>query len=236
MDALRAGLSFFTTLRMGGDFENLTNNLYLMPVIGAIIGVFAGVVGYPLFMLNLAMLAFIVYVGIEGINHIDGLADFFDSLFAPPEKKIKALKDLNIGTGGVIAVTSYAVFLIALFGQMDFKTYLLSMILGQILAKQGMLHLMLSEKPLWEGMVSEFTRNRKRRDWISYVLTLFFSGLMMLFDPLSVVVSLAVYAVLLVLFRGYVRGRYGGINGDMVGALNCLIFLAVVIVWALLRS
>lgn len=220
---------------MGGDFEDLTNNLYIMPVIGAIIGVLVGVMGFPLFMLNLGMLAFIVYAGIEGVNHIDGLADFFDSLFAPPEKKIKALKDLNIGTGGVIAVASYAVFLIALFGQMDFKTYLLSMVLGQVLAKQGMLHLMLSEKPLWEGMVSEFTRNRKRRDWISYVLTLFISGILMLFDLLSVVVSLMVYAVLLVLFQKYLRRRYGGINGDMVGALNCLILLSVVIVWASLQ-
>uniref|UniRef100_A0A7J3THU8 Uncharacterized protein n=1 Tax=Geoglobus ahangari TaxID=113653 RepID=A0A7J3THU8_9EURY len=40
--------------------------------------------------LGFGFLIVVIYVAVEGINHIDGLADFFDSFFASRKQKDKS--------------------------------------------------------------------------------------------------------------------------------------------------
>lgn len=232
MKSLRAGISFFSTIRAGGEFEELTRNLYVMPAIGAILGVIIGMAGYPLSLYGLGFLIVVVYLGVEGINHIDGLSDFFDAYFAPESKKLKALKDLNTGTGGTVAVALYMVLLTLFFSKIDPIRVVPALLLSQTLAKQGMLHLMLTSRPLWEGMVSEFVRHARRRDYASYAVTLTLALIIGMKFPLQTAISLAAYLLTLMAMKYYADRRFEGINGDVVGATNCLIFLAVVGVWA----
>lgn len=233
MNAIKAGLSFFTTIKAGGEFETLTENLYIMPVIGAIAGFIIALLSYPLFLLNISFIAIIIYIGIEGINHLDGLSDFADSFFAPENRKIKALKDLNLGTGGIFAVTTYLIILSNTFSKMDYNEFFFSVVLGQILAKQGMLHLILTENPLWEGLLSEFSRNSKNRDWFSYGFTVAVFLIFAFFNMEKALASLVGYISALAVFKSYVKSKYGGINGDMAGTLNCMVFALVVVVWSL---
>lgn len=227
---LKASLSFFSTIKTGGDFEDLRNNLWIMPLTGFIIGLMIALLSYPFFYFGIGFLIVVIYVAVEGINHIDGLADFFDSFFAPENKKIKALKDLQIGSGGLIAVTIYIIALSNFFQIID--NPIPAIILSQTLAKQGMLQLMLSSKPLWDGLAAEFMKGIKRRDYISYAFSISIALLLSLKYP-EALLSLVVYFVLVYVFRYYVIKKYGGINGDMLGALNCLIFAGVLGVWCL---
>ena len=227
---LRASLSFFSTIRIEGDFEDLRNNLWIMPFTGFIIGLTIALLSYPLHCLGVGFLTVIIYVTIEGINHIDRLADFFDSFFSPEGKKIKALKDLQIGSGGVIAVTVYIVTLSNFFYIIDDPVP--ALILSQTLAKQGMLQLMLSSKPLWDGLAAEFIKGVKKRDYLSYIFSISLA-LLLSVKYFEALLSLIVYFILVYVFRYYVNRKYGGINGDMLGALNCLIFAGVLGVWCL---
>ena len=64
---------------------------------------------------NLVAIAVIVAIyKLCGINHIDGLADFGDGVIAHGtwEKKVQAMKDVNLGTGGGLFI---AVLLLATF-------------------------------------------------------------------------------------------------------------------------
>lgn len=236
MKSLRAGISFFSTIKAGGEFEDLTKNLYVMPAVGMILGAVMGAVSYPLAALGIGFLAVLVYVAVEGINHIDGLSDFFDAYFAPESKKLTALKDLNTGTGGTVAVTSYIVLLALFFSRLDASTIIPALILSQTLAKQGMLHLMLTSEPLWQGIVSEFVKYRKERDFASYLITISIATLLAIPWLEQVAASLAAYFITLFIFRHYSHKKFGGINGDIVGAANCMIFLSITGVWACLPS
>jgi len=229
---LTAGLSFFSTLKFGGEFEEITENLYLMPLIGAIIGLIIGIPGYFLSLAGLGFFTFLIYVGIEGINHIDGLSDFFDAVFAPQQKKISALKDLNVGSGGSLAVASYSVFLIIFFGKISYSEILPAVVLSQTLAKQAMLLLILRMNPLWNGMACEFGKNRSKRDYLSILISLAIAFPLMVFWKEKVLVSFIAFLLVTFFFERYVGIRFGGISGDMLGAINCIAFSSILGVWA----
>ncbi|WP_457591773.1 adenosylcobinamide-GDP ribazoletransferase [Geoglobus sp.] len=234
MKSLRAGISFFSTLKAGGEFEDLTRNLYVMPAIGAIIGAVIGVLSYPLAATGMGFLAVVIYIALEGINHVDGLTDFGDAYFAPESKKLTALKDLNTGTGGSVSVSLYIILLTMFFDRISADMLIPAILLSQTLAKQGMLHLMLTSEPLWQGMVSEFVKHRKRRDFASYLITLSLALILSVQWPVQVTASLLLYVAVLFGIRQYSLKKFGGINGDVVGATNCLIFLSVLGAWTCL--
>ena len=236
MNSIRAGMSFFSTIKAGGDFEDLTRNLYVMPAIGAILGAIMGLASYPISLYGLGFLAVVIYLSVEGINHIDGLSDFFDAYYAPEGKKLTALKDLNTGTGGTVAVALYVTMLALLFSRIDPARIIPAMVLAQTLAKQGMLHLMLTSRPLWQGIVSEFMKHAKRRDHSSYFFTISVALLTSTVFLQQTVLSLVTYILVFLVMKSYADRKFGGINGDVVGATNCVIFLAVTGVWACLPS
>ena len=235
VDALRAGISFFSTLNAGGNFDSLRGNLYIIPVTGAVIGIFIAVPAVLLAVINAGFLVILIYLAVEGINHVDGLSDFFDAVFAPPARKLEALKDINSGTGGNVAITIYIIMLTVFFSKVGVYEIFFTILVSQILAKQAMLQLMLSLNPLWDGMASEFTKYRKNRDYYSYIFTLSVLGLTGFQYPYQVIGSAMVYLLITFGFIRYIRKRFGGINGDMIGALNCMVFAAVIGVWACLQ-
>ncbi len=232
MECLKASLSFFSTIKVKGDFEKLRNNLWIMPLTGLIIGAVISALSFPLYYFDLKLLTVIIYVLIEGVNHIDGLADFSDSYFAPKDRKLKALKDLQIGSGGVLAITIYVISLSYFFMNLSMQDFFVAIILSQMLAKQGMLHLMLSSKPLWNGLASEFIAGARKRDYISYAFTFSVVFILSIYYSVLPLESLVIYFATLYIFKLYTSSRYGGINGDMLGALNCIIFAAVLCLWS----
>jgi len=235
VEAIKAGISFFSTLRAGGDFDSLRKNLYVVPVIGAIIGVIISIPSIFLIKINAGFLIVVVYLAVEGINHIDGLSDFFDAVFAPPSRKLDALKDLNSGTGGSTAVTLYLIFLAIFFSKIDIHQVFFVLVVSQTLAKQSMLQLMLSMDPIWQGIASEFMKYRKKRDYCSYIFTITVVGVTGIIYPFQAIGSALIYTLITFGFVRYAKKNFGGINGDMIGAVNCIGFLGVTGVWTLLQ-
>ncbi len=223
-EILESSLGFLTTLPVEGDVEKLRRNLWVFPYAGAVIGI---IVSLPVFLssivFELRIAAIVVYLLVEGINHIDGLADFGDALFAPKGKKRKAMKDTQLGTGAVAVVAVYFTTLVWVFLQID----PLSIIFSQILAKFAMLLLLVTSKPSWEGMASYMMRYATYRD-------LLIASPLLLLSLISIrfLAALIVSLLLALAVRRYAERTFGGVSGDVIGATNCIVFAAALITLA----
>lgn len=191
-----------------------------MPLTGAFLGFLIWVFAEIMKLAGLKPLIFLSYFFIEGINHVDGLSDFFDSVFA--RDKARALKDTKIGVGGVVAVSSYVVILYAFIP----KAELIHLILAQSFAKASMLLLLLRNDAAWEGMAKVFRDNVRRKDYAGLIFPL-----LLLFPSFNWKYLLTIFSFLAVtlLIESYSKKHFGGISGDLLGAANCLTFSSVIV-------
>jgi cobalamin 5'-phosphate synthase/cobalamin synthase len=102
--------SFLTTIPVTMDKDMLTDaakNMFLFPLIGAFIGLLAGLFGWatfhflPSLVVGALVLGFLLLI--TGLHHTDGLLDFGDGVMAhgTPERKIEIMHDQLTGAGGL---------------------------------------------------------------------------------------------------------------------------------------
>ena len=230
MKALAGGLGFFSRIPIGCDaesYESLRKNLWILPIIGIILGTIIATLAYPLSYIDgvvIGVLIVIIYLAVEGINHIDGLADFADSIFAPEHKKFDALKDLKTGVGGVTAICLYFLSLTASLTNLNGIELIIAIINSQMMAKFGMLLLLTTTKPLWDGLASSIMEYASKEDlYKGFSIIIVISTVFSLIYFRVIVINLALLAIC-IFYRALVLRKYGGINGDIVGALNCIVF------------
>ena len=217
MEVLKASISFLTTIPIKGDIEKLRRNLWIFPYCGVLIGLTVASVTYLLNFLDLSFLGIVAYVLVEGINHIDGLADFGDAFFAPKSKKIQALKDTKIGAGGVIFVVLYLLTLYHGFLKANF----VNIVLAQTLAKFCMLILITTSKPSWEGIASYIMEYAKKRDLAIASLTFI---PFLLLNPIKFFRVFIISIAVALIVKYYSEKTFNGVSGDVLGAVNCIVF------------
>ncbi len=238
MKALAGALGFFSTLPIGRDeesFEALRRNLWILPIVGIILGLIIAIPTLALATLakNITFVAVLVYLAVEGINHIDGLADFGDALFAPKDRKLKALKDLKTGVGGTVAVCIYVFALMQSFTSLGSDKIAIAIVDSQMMSKFGMLLLLTTTKPIWQGMASYIMEFARKKDLvIGLVIAVAFTLVCMKAYPKIVWINV-LSIILCVLYRSYVMKSLGGVNGDIIGALNCIVFAFGLILFSL---
>ena len=104
-------LSFSTILPLNfhTSIEEMSVFTWFWPIIGGLIGIFVGAVGFITFnIIHLPSLlsAAIVYsfaISFTGFHHLDGLMDMGDGLMVhgDHQKKLEVMKDVMTGTGGI---------------------------------------------------------------------------------------------------------------------------------------
>ena len=120
--AFKSGFGFLSTIPVGISMEGideLMKKIYFYPVVGAVLGLLIGAIAYigqiifPGPVLAALIMGFIYYI--TGFNHLDGVTDMGDGFMAhgSREKKLKALKDTTLGTGGAAFCM---LLLLALYG------------------------------------------------------------------------------------------------------------------------
>jgi adenosylcobinamide-GDP ribazoletransferase len=225
----KSAIGFFTTIPVKSDIEELRKNLWFFPFAGAVVGMMiaAPLYIFQIFSPSLLLLSVLIYIMVEGINHIDGLADFGDALFAPQSRKTEALKDTKTGAGGITFVVVYLLVLFQTLPPADFLT----VVFAQILAKYGMLLLMVTSDPCWKGMASYFMETAKK----SHLVTGFLPVIPFLYlDFLTAVIIFVTALIVVYVLKKYSEGKFGGINGDVLGATNCIVFAHVLLLSAIL--
>jgi adenosylcobinamide-GDP ribazoletransferase len=262
--AFKSGFGFLSTIPVGISMEGideLMKKIYFYPIVGAVLGLLIGAVAYigqlifPSPVLSVLIMGFIYYI--TGFNHLDGVTDMGDGFMAHGslEKKLRALKDTNIGTGGV----SFCILLLlALYGSIrsvqeegiiaGFNLPLLmlvSLFIAEVSAKQSMLTIAAFGKPIprpkdqvYPGL-GEMTINGATPK--NFIIGFLFGAVVCFlpFGPIGLLPYFGACASSLVLLnRSY--AHFGGLNGDGIGTANeiarvtALIIIAVILKLSLL--
>ena len=230
-------LSFFTRLpARRTSIEKTAKYSYLLPLLGILIGVIVGTLAFFAFKFLDRFLATIMTLVclyfITGLNHLDGLADFADGIYAcgSREKKIKAMKDLQIGIAGI--TFTLFVILLLLFAIFTINGNFFKIIIVEVCAKTAMLSAILFGKPMKEGIGRIFVKKLNKKAFpFSILFSLAASFLLLQFiGILAVLVSiLSSFFIVMIAHR-----NFGAINGDVIGAINELsrvTSLLVLVIW-----
>ena len=202
----------------------MMRHIYLFPLVGAALGLIYTIVAVALTVIAppgiVAALVLVAIYKLCGINHADGLADFGDGVTAHTtvEKKISAMKDVYIGTGGVVFVVVTILAVYASISAIPREALPLALVVAEVAAKQSMIAFAAFSAPLHKGFGSIAIENTNRSD--------FLVGLVIAALICWALAGLFGFAVLLVaqisaLYMVAISKRnFGGATGDGFGATN----------------
>jgi adenosylcobinamide-GDP ribazoletransferase len=204
--------------------EALMNHVYVFPLVGLVLGAIIGAVAFlgdlALPSIVAALLVTAAIYKLCGINHIDGLADFADGVIAhgSREKKIQAMKDVALGTGGGVFIAFMLLSLYAVISSTPSWLLPLSLIAAEVSAKQSMICFAAFSQSLQKGFGQIMIERTGRREFligiaISAALCILVLG------PLGLVVLASSQLAALYLIRVANR-NFGGSTGDGIGAAN----------------
>ncbi len=204
--------------------DALMRHVYVFPIIGLVLGTIFGAVafiaGRALPTSLIAIIIIIIIYKLCGINHIDGLADFGDGMIAHGtiEKKIQAMKDVNIGTGGVVFISVMLLSLFALISNMPTGLLPLALIVSEISAKQSMIAFATFSKSLQKGFGQIMIEKTGRREFI-IGLTIAAVFCAAVLGPLGIIMLMG--SQIAAIYVAQVAERnFGGATGDGIGATN----------------
>jgi len=242
-------LSFLTILPLSMTEDCLADaakGMFLFPLIGAFIGLLAGVFAWatsqflPSLIVGVLVLGFLLLI--TGLHHTDGLLDFGDGVMAQgsAERKIEIMHDKLTGTGGL--TLGIMTFLITAFSiaELNMSTIIQSLIVVEVSAKLSMVIGAWAGKAVHKGMSSSFIEamhGKKGHARLVAALVISFGiAVPLLWLAGAVTVLAAVIASLIIV--GISHRHFKGVTGDVLGATNeltrmvSLIVLLAVIRWA----
>jgi adenosylcobinamide-GDP ribazoletransferase len=251
-------LSFLTVFPVSMDKDLLTdcaNNMWAFPLIGALLGLLAGLFGWvasiflPSLVVGAVVLALLLWM--TGLHHTDGLLDFGDGVMVhgTHEKKIAVMHDQLTGAGAIgLALITYIVTAFAFASIGGSQTVLglriplifPAVILIEVCAKLSMVVVARAGRAVHEGMNTSFLKvmHGAGGDWrLTLALIISFAVALSLFGVGGTWVVLAAVATAFAMVMVAHR-NFGGVTGDVFGSTNeltravCAVVLVAVIVWA----
>ncbi|MBA1341953.1 MAG: Adenosylcobinamide-GDP ribazoletransferase [ANME-2 cluster archaeon] len=241
---LLGAIGFLTTLPAGKTdrFVHLQKRTYLFPVAGVLIGIILGVIATILIVLLpgqpgiFSVLMIISIYCFTGFNHLDGLSDFGDGITAhgSREKKVRALKDMALGTGGVAFIVFYFLILFVLIQSLvsvDIDTHWgfgigISLLVAEVASKHSMITTACMGQPIHQGMGSVIADNTGPGQFL--VSLLISAAVCTVAMGMAGLVVLVMAMLLSVVVLEISNRHFGGINGDCIGTSNELARLVAI--------
>jgi adenosylcobinamide-GDP ribazoletransferase len=245
---IKSLFSFLTIIPLSMDEDMLTDaakSMFLFPLIGAFIGLLAGLFGWvtsqflPSLVVGALVLGLLLLI--TGLHHTDGLLDFGDGVMAhgSAERKIEVMHDQLTGAGGLSL--GIMTFLITTFSiaELNMGIIIQSIVVAEVSAKLSMVVGAWAGKAVHEGMRSPFLEamhGKKGTVRLIAALAISFGIAVPLLWLTGVVVVLAAIVASLIMVVISHR-HFNGVTGDVLGATNeltrmvSLITLLAVIVW-----
>lgn len=230
-------LEFLTILRLRrpreADLSQLARSQAAFPLVGLLLGLM--LVGLDEGLSEampgpaVAALLVVALVVATGGLHLDGLADTCDGLFGgyTPEERLVIMRDSRVGSYGVLAVTSALLLKWAAFLSLASPVRRAVLLLAPALGRWAMVAAVASfpyARP--EGLGKDMRQVAWPYPALAGVVALaasvaFFAGWgLALFGFASVLSWLVAW---------YVRGKIGGITGDVYGAIGEVVEVAVLL-------
>jgi adenosylcobinamide-GDP ribazoletransferase len=223
--------SFLTILTPTMDEDCFTvaaKTMFLFPLIGAFIGLMAGLFGWltslvlPSLVVGGLVLGFLLLI--TGLHHTDGLLDFGDGVMAhgSPERKVEIMRDQLTGAGGLSL--GILTFLITAFSiaELDAGTIIQGLVVVEVSAKLSMVIGAWAGKAVHEGMASPFLEamhGKKGTARLVASLAISFGIAIPLLWFAGVIVVLAAIITSLIMV-GISHKHFNGVTGDVLGATN----------------
>jgi adenosylcobinamide-GDP ribazoletransferase len=239
--------SFLTVFPVAMDKDLLTDcarNMWAFPLIGAFLGLLAGLFGIVAFRFLPSIVAgalvFALLLWMTGLHHTDGLLDFGDGIMAhgTPEHKIEVMHDQLTGAGGLsLGILTMLIAALA-FGQLNIRLILPATIVVELSAKLSMVVAAKAGKAVHQGMNTSFLQYMHGRDGtirLAVALVISFVVGLVLLCGAGIIVVLASIVTALVMVA-VAHKHFKGVTGDVFGATNelsrlvCIVVLLAVIV------
>lgn len=241
-------MAFLTIIPVGMDQDCLTdaaNYMYLSPLIGAFIGLLAGVFAWLLLNVLDASIVGILTLGfillITGLHHTDGLLDFGDGLMyqGPAERKIEIMHDQQTGAGGLALGLVVILTTASCIARLNQNLIIQSLVICDASAKLAMVLMAWVGRSAHEGMNTYFVNAMHDRYRNIRLIVALFIALSMALFLLSVLGFIAIIGGLIAALAvvGVSNRHFRGVTGDVFGAgnelarLSSLIAILVVVRW-----
>ena len=230
--------SFLTIIPTGDtNLETIAKYMYLFPIVGIVIGLIIGSIGFGLSEIGIeplivGLLVVAITAIITGIHHTDGLADFADGLMVKgsKEKKLSAMKDVSVGSSGIVAIVLYFVGMIIALSQTNGFELFKGILFAEIIAKFSMVLMASIGKSASLGSNSPFVSLMKDKKKLVAAAAISLIFLIILGGNVALVMF-GVGITITLFIVGLATRSFGGITGDVLGATNELSRLSSILVF-----
>lgn len=216
--------------------ENIAKYMYVFPIVGIAIGLLVGSFGFGLsFVFDPLLVSLLVVASlaiVTGIHHADGLADFADGLMVKgsKDKKISAMKDLNTGSAGIVAIVLYLVGLIVTISLTSGFDLFKAVLISEILAKFSMVLMASLGNSASLGSSSPFVSIMKDKRKLAAAFLIMIIPVLLIGETTGLIM-LGVTVTFTLFLLAISTRSFGGITGDVLGATNELARLASLMVF-----
>jgi len=228
---IKSLFSFLTILTPTMDedcFSNAAKAMFLFPLVGAFIGLSAGLFGWvasqflPSLVVGALVLGFLLLI--TGVHHTDGLLDFGDGVMAhgSAERKIEIMHDQLTGAGGLslgiltLLITAFSIV------ELDTSVIIPGIVVAEVSAKLSMVIGAWAGKAAHQGMASSFIEvmhDKKGTARLVIALAISLAIVLPLLWLAGVIALLAAILTGLVMV-GVSYRHFNGVTGDVLGATN----------------
>jgi adenosylcobinamide-GDP ribazoletransferase len=228
---IKSLFSFLTILTPTMDedcFSNAAKAMFLFPLIGAFIGLLAGLFGWvtsqflPSLVVGALVLGFLLLV--TGVHHTDGLLDFGDGVMAhgSAERKIEIMHDQLTGAGG-LSLGILTLFITA-FSMAELNTSVIipGIVVAEVSAKLSMVIGAWAGKAAHQGMASSFLEVMHDKKGTARLVIALAISLAIVLPLLWLAGVIALLTAILtgLIMVGISHRHFNGVTGDVLGATN----------------
>ncbi len=219
-----AELSFFTILpSIKSDLETIAKYSFLAPIF---VGLITGIIDFAFYFMLWNIIGFLskfllfaIVEVVRGFNHLDGLLDISDGLMVKGnmERRIKAMKDVEVGSGGIGASLVYfSIMLVALLDLQSPSLYSFLVLISSEIACRSLGLLILSTlKPMENSYLGKIFNNYLSNKYILLLVQTI---------PFILIIPLVLYVVFYLIFYYIGKISFHGSSGDLTGFVITLSF------------
>jgi adenosylcobinamide-GDP ribazoletransferase len=223
--------SFLTTIPVSMDEDLLTDTakfMFLFPLVGAFIGLLAGLFGWVTFQFLPSLVAGGLVLGflllITGLHHTDGLLDFGDGVMAhgSAERKIEIMHDQLTGAGGMsLGIVTLLITALSI-AELNSDIVIQGLVVVEVSAKLSMVIGAYAGRSTHQGMSSYFLevmhgKNGALRMIVALTIS-FGIALPLLWLNGAFVVSVSIITSMVMVEISH--RHFHGVTGDVLGAIN----------------
>ena len=229
----------------GKEDEDFSSALSWFPVVGLILGVILYVIAilwntlpFDQWNWGCAIVLSVFLIWLTRGLHMDGLADWADSLGGFDRgKRLAIMKDSSLGAFGVMAITLGIIFKLIAFERLLSSGSFIFLIIIPVISRDMLVELQttLPYARSEQGMAEVFVKNaRGKHRIISHIIAIIIClalGLTGIIFYVFILYAIA-FAVTLIL-KGMFRRQFKGITGDLLGTSNEIIEVVLLMIVAI---